>query len=107
MGANERRQEIMENLCFRRQDTMANLATEFKVSIRTIRNDINFLSLTHPLETIRGRYGGGVRVMDGYYMNRKYLKPEQQELLKRLSEQLCGNDLDLMNSILKEFALNK
>ena len=26
---------------------------------------------------VRGRYGGGVRVADGYYLGRKYLKPDQ------------------------------
>ncbi|MBV1817137.1 HTH domain-containing protein [Clostridium cochlearium] len=106
MGPNERRNEIMEVLCRRRQDTMQNLATEFGVSIRTIRNDIDYLSLSYPLETVRGRYGGGVRVMDGFYMNHKYLKPEQQELLKRLSTSLTGSDFDVMNSILKDFALS-
>lgn len=40
---------------------MNNLAFEFGVSIRTIRNDIDTLSLSYPLETVRGRYGGGVR----------------------------------------------
>ena len=34
---------------------------------------------------VRGRYGGGVRVADGYYLGRKYLKPDQQELLKPVS----------------------
>lgn len=106
MGPNERRIEIIETLCRRRQETMENLATEFGVSIRTIRNDIDILSLSYPLETIRGRYGGGVKVMDGFYMNQKYLKPAQQELLKRLSTNLVGSDLAVMNSILKDFALN-
>ena len=64
---------------------MANLAAEFGVSVRTIKNDIDILSLSYPIETIRGRYGGGVRVADGYYLHKKYLKPEQQELLERLS----------------------
>lgn len=86
---------------------MANLAFEFGVNIRTIRNDIDHLSLSYPLETVRGRYGGGVRVMDGFYMNHKYLKPEQQELLERLSTSLSGNELAVMNSILQDFALNK
>ena len=36
---------------------MANLATEFGVSVRTIKNDIDILSLSYPIETIRGRYG--------------------------------------------------
>ncbi len=105
MGANERRQEIMETLCHRRQETMANLAFEFGVSIRTIRNDIDYLSLSYPLETVRGRYDGGVRVMDGFYMNRKYLNPEQKELLERISLNLSGNDLAVMNSIFADFAL--
>lgn len=107
MGPNERRQEIMETLCHRRQETMNNLAFEFGVSIRTIRNDIDILSLSYPLETVRGRYGGGVRVMDGFYMNRKYLKPEQRDLLERLGAQLSGKDLAIMNSIFNDFALNK
>jgi predicted DNA-binding transcriptional regulator YafY len=107
MGPNERRMEIMEVLCQRRHDTMKNLAFEFGVTERTIRNDISILSLSYPLETIRGRYGGGVKVMDGFYMNRKYLKPEQKDLLERLSTNLSGEDLSIMNSILKEFALNR
>ena len=107
MGPSERRYAVMEILCRRRQETMANLAFEFGVSIRTIRNDIDILSLSYPLETIRGRYGGGVKVTDGYYLNRKYLKPAQQELLERLSAQLSGDDLTVMNSIFKDFALNK
>jgi len=106
MGPNERRQEIMETLCHRRHETMANLAFEFGVSVRTIRNDIDCLSLSYPLETIRGRYGGGVRVMDGFHLNRKYLKPEQKELLERLGAPLSGKDLAIMKSILKNFTLN-
>ena len=85
---------------------MANLAAEFGVTTRTIKNDIDILSLSYPIETIRGRYGGGVRVADGYYLHKKYLKPEQQELLERLSANLSGSDLLVMNSIIKDFALN-
>ncbi|WDC85754.1 HTH domain-containing protein [Caloramator sp. mosi_1] len=68
MGPNERRMQIIEALCRRRQDTMKNLAFEFGVTERTIRNDINILSLSYPIETIRGN-GGGVRIMDGYKLN--------------------------------------
>ena len=107
LKANERRQKILEILCVRRQETMENLAQEFNVTIRTIRNDIEELTLVHPIVTVRGRHGGGVRVADGYYLGRKYLKPDQQELLKRLSENLTGEDLATMNSILSEFALTK
>ena len=105
MTPSERREEILNVLCKRRQDTVENLAHEFGVSVRTIKYDIEELTLAHPIETVRGRYGGGVRVADGYYIGRKYLKPAQQELLKKLSEQLSGNDLEVMNSIFREFAL--
>ena len=46
-----------------------------------------------------------VRVADGYYLGRKYLKPDQQELLKRLSENLTGEDLATMNSIMSVWPL--
>ena len=102
---NERREAILDRLCKRRQDTIDNLAAEFGVSRRTIRYDIEELSCAYPIESVKGRYGGGVRVADGYYLGRKYLKPTQQELLKRLSEQLSEEDLATMNSILSDFAL--
>ena len=105
MTPSERRQAILNVLCKRRQDTVENLAHEFCVSVRTIKYDIEELTLAHPIETVRGRYGGGVKVAEGYYLGRKYLKPNQQELLKKLSEQLSGNDLEVMNSILRDFAL--
>ena len=105
MTPSERREAILNVLCKRRQDTVENLAHEFGVSVRTIKYDIEELTLAHPIETVRGRYGGGVKVAEGYYLGRKYLKPNQQELLKKLSEQLSGNDLEVMNSILRDFAL--
>lgn len=107
MTPNERREEIINKLCIRRYDTVQNLAHEFDVSVRTIKYDIEKLTSAHPIETIRGRYGGGVKVADGYYIGRKYLKPSQQELLKRLSEQLSGEDKAVMDSIFKDFALQK
>lgn len=45
LKANERRQKILEILCVRRQETMENLAQEFNVTTRTIRNDIEELTL--------------------------------------------------------------
>lgn len=107
MTPSERREAILNALCVRRQDTVLNLAQEFDVSVRTIKYDIEELTLAHPIETVRGRYGGGVRVADGYYLGRKYLKPDQQELLKKLSEELKGEDLAILNSILSDFALSK
>ena len=50
-------------------------------------------------------YGGGIKVLDGYRLDRKYLNPAQQHLLKRLAKTLSGQDRDIMESILRDFAL--
>lgn len=105
MTPSERREAILSVLCKRRQETVQNLANEFGVSVRTIKYDIEELTLAHPIETVRGRYGGGGKGADGYYVGRKYLKPSQQELLKRLAEQLSGEDKAVMDSIFHDFAL--
>ena len=104
MTPSERREAILRVLCQRRQDKIDNLAEEFGVSVRTIKNDIEELTLAHPIETVRGRYGGGVKVADWYHQNRKTLSPEQAELLKRLAPSLEGDDLAVMNSIISQFS---
>ena len=93
MSASERRQRILEILCLKRQDTYSNLASEFSVSRETIRNDIIQLMCSYPIETVRGRYGGGVRLKADYQPYRKALNKKQVKLLVRLSAQLAGDDL--------------
>lgn len=105
MTPSERREAILNVLCQRRHDTVQNLAEEFGVSVRTIKYDIEELTLAHPIETVRGRYSGGVKVANGYYVGRKYLKPDQQELLKKLATELSGKDKEVMDTIFRDFAL--
>ena len=100
---NNRHQQIINLLCQRRSDTVQNLAAELGVCERTIRRDIEELTLTHPLETVRGRYGGGVKMADWYFRDRPKLSPKQTALLKRLAVGLHGEDLDEMNQILARF----
>ena len=57
MGAAERRQLILDLLCQRRRETISNLAAELGVSERTIRRDVEMLTLRSPIETVSGRYG--------------------------------------------------
>lgn len=99
----ERRQSILEVLCLRRFDTIDHLADEFGVSRRTIRYDLAVLQCSYPIETLKGG-GGGVRVMDGYYIGMKYLNSGQAALLEKLSETLSGDELLMMQSILKTFS---
>ena len=107
VGANERRRAILEVLCQRKQDTMKNLANEFHVSLRTICYDIDELTRNYPIVTIRGKYKGGVKIADGYRLDRKYLNLEQRHLLKRLSKTLSGKDRNIMESILRDFTLKE
>lgn len=104
MKPDERRQAIIDILCQNGHETMKNLASEFGVSIRTICYDIEMLSLTYPLFTLQGRCGG-VYLMEEYRLRKKYLMPQQQELLERLASTLIGEDLEIMLSILRDFAL--
>ena len=104
MDAVERRQQILELLCQRGKDTMQNLAAELGVSERTIRRDVEILTRSYPLETVCGRYGGGVRVADWYHLDRQRMSPKQTALLRRLAADLRGEDLEVMEQILLKFA---
>lgn len=86
MGAGERRMAIWQTLCLRRYDTVANLASEFNVSKRTLYYDVQFLSLIYPIESIRGRYYGGIKIPDWYTPNSNSFTPAQMELLLRLQK---------------------
>ena len=102
MAADERRRRILEALSVRRYETCDNLAFEFGVSVRTIYNDLLHLSREYPIYTSQG-HKGGIRMMDGYYVNRKSLTVKQSELLARLSSGLTGEDKKTMEEILKMF----
>jgi len=103
-SALDRRQEILERLSDRRQDTIENLATEFDVSRSTIKRDIEIISCSAPIYTVQGN-GGGVRVADGYYVGRRYLKSDQEDLLRRLMDGLQPDDQKKMQGILDAFAM--
>jgi DeoR/GlpR family transcriptional regulator of sugar metabolism len=102
--AHERRQKLIEWLCHKRHDTYDNLAQKFGVSKRTIQNDIMVLTDHYPIETVCGRYGGGIHIPDGYQLPQNRLTFEETDLLKRLAKSLCGKDLLLMNGLIARFA---
>ena len=104
MTASERRNAILEVLCLRRFETVSNLAFEFDVTDRTIRNDILLLSLEYPIYTAQGN-GGGIYVDKNFRLGKVFLKSEQQELLERLLPGLDSKDAEVMKAILKTFGL--
>ncbi len=107
MTASDRRAAILNTLMLRRKDTASNLAAEFGVSERTIRSDITALMCSYPIEMKQGRYDGGIEVAPWYHMDRRYLAPEQVDLLKRLAPGLDQKDLQVLNSIITQFAANQ
>ena len=102
MAALERRKKILAVLAQRRKVSCDELANEFGVSTRTIKNDVLELSLHHPIETVTG-LGGGISMMDGYYPDVIRMTVEMTELLKRCRETLDGHDREVMDSILNQF----
>ena len=103
MGAHERRIAIWRSLCCRRYDTVAHLAAEHNVSVRTIYYDVQILSLSYPIETVRCRYNGGIKIPDWYKPNPNAYSPAQLELLTRHKAKLAGDDLAVMTSIIEQF----
>ena len=78
-----RRQAIINILCQRRRETIYNLAFEFCVNERTIRRDLEILSISFPIFTVQGK-GGGVFMMENYKLGMIYLTDKQLELLNKL-----------------------
>jgi len=75
------------------------LAKEHDVSWITIYRDIEYLSLSHPIITIRGKYGG-VKLPDWYIPSANHLSPEQLAFLDRLYLSLNSEDARMMKNII-------
>ena len=106
LSAIERRERILEILSDRRETTREALATEFGVHKNTIDRDIMYLTCSAPIETVQGN-GGGIRVADGWYLSRRYLHSDQEELLRELLPGLQPDQQEVMQSILTAFAKPK
>ena len=114
MGTAERRREMMKILCRRRYETIGNLASEFGVSMRTVQRDIETLSLTEPIYTKAGKYGGGVYIMNGYSVERMYMADEELDVLRKLYTAADGNpslltdyEKKLLGSLISQYSKPK
>lgn len=111
MGTAERRRMIMRVLCRRGHETIANLASEFGVSQRTIRRDIETLSLSEPVYTQQGRYGG-VYVVSGHRIDQQYMTQLQTQTIEKVirfaaDKQQCvlqDGEIRALMSLLETFA---
>jgi len=99
MDAMERRCQIVEILCDAKiRVKMRDLAPRFNVSVRTIRTDVDVLSLTYPIQTTRGRYNGGIGFIDGYRPKKARLTPIQRDFLYRIMCKVSKSDQEIVQS---------
>lgn len=101
MSAAIRRMAILHTLCCYRQITIQQLASKYQACPRTIRYDIEALSPHYPIETVRGRYGGCVRLAEGYVPSTCLLSPAQMEFLLNWAQILNGKDEMMLMSIIR------
>ena len=103
MKAADRRNLILAKLrnggCMAMQD----FADAFGCSRQTVIKDIEALSISYPVITIRGRYGGGVKLADWYHPKESYLSAKQLEVLTRLANSAAPEDRTVLNSIMDQF----
>ena len=103
MAVNERRMEILEFLVVHRVTTLSELQIRFNISRSTAKRDIQELTRSYPIESCQGG-GGGIFLAEWYRFGKKYLTEAQENLLKKLSENLTGEELALMNDIIETFS---
>lgn len=77
MTAAERQDMIMATLRKERKVHVHELVSVLDCSRNTVLRDIEALTRNFPLETIRGRYGGCVKLADDYQPHQSTLGPEQ------------------------------
>ena len=67
-------------------------------------NDLHELMLSHPIESVRGRYGGGYKVADWYHPQLHTLCAEQIKVLKKAASLVSAEDQLVIRTILEQFA---
>ena len=102
LNPTERRSAIFAVIVTRRRDSVSHLAAEFSVSERTILRDIMLLTLSYPVETVRGRRGG-VKLSAWFKPTDKVLNAKQIMLLRKLEPYLNQEDRIVLNSIISQF----
>ena len=106
MNTAGRRAEIISILMVRRRITAKELAEEFNVTVRTIQNDIQALSLGFPIYTKQGG-DGGIFVGENYkpYMNT--LTPLELKVLQEMYELAEGIHRKILFQILCKYGPEK
>lgn len=81
MNPFERHRKILSILGKTRYTTAEKLAAELGVSMRTIYYDISKLSCPYPIQTVPGRYGGGIKLADWFHPDAALLFDKSPRLI--------------------------
>lgn len=106
MNAAERRNEIISILLVRHHITAKELAGEFDVTIRTIKNDIQALSFAYPIYTKPG-VAGGIFMGGHYNPHINSLTPKELETLKELYERAEDRHRKVLAQIIHKYGPDK
>lgn len=103
MRPNERRAEIIRIMTARRKTTVPQLAMELGVSVKTIRRDIEELTMEYPLETTAGN-GGGISVPEWFHPHKNIFSREQVSVLENLMMNADEHQREVLGQMLQEYA---
>ena len=109
MKAVERQRKLLGILYEKGHETMKNLAEILNVSERTIRRDVEFLSLSEPIYTRTGRFSGGVYIAKTNTRRTHRSKSEEFLILEKVrvylkeAKFLSEEELRLFDSILETY----
>ena len=91
--------DIIQTLQASELETIPNLAARYGASERTILYDLNALTADHPIDIVRGRYGG-VRLLASAYQ--RTLGDTEQEFLLSLLPGLSKQQSTEMCTLLRK-----
>lgn len=100
MTPDERQMEIWFLLCIRREIKIHALAEKYGVCWRTIYRDIERLSLIYPIQCVRGRHNGGIKLPDWYKTRAGHLSPEHISFLEHLYQTLPSSEAGILKEII-------
>ena len=104
MTADERRQYMLNRLFSGEVLKSEQLADELNVSERTVRRDVDAITCEYPVEAVRGRYGGGIKMADWFRPSRKVLTKEQIAAIRKAAQFLDGEDRQALMSVISQFS---
>lgn len=106
MNTTDRRMEIINILVVRRHTTARELSEEFGVTTRTIRNDIQALSLGYPIYTQQGG-AGGIFIREDYKPYINTLSTDELKTLCEIYRQAEGIHKKILLQILGKYGPDK